>query len=135
MDRSFGSRVALVVLTASAIVGAYYLHFFFLVENCYLGEDGSAVPALASTQGQFCGEPESPLNFVLFGFFSGAVLATILFVLSWRSARSWVGKLAAFIVPALVMGFTWGILALPSDTCSESEKQNEPSWRCATHMT
>ena len=113
MDRSIGSRIALVVLTAATIVGAYYLHFFFLVQNCYLGDDGP-VPALASTQGRFCGDPDSPLNFILLGFEAGAVLALILFVSAYRSARAGWARWASFMVPVLVMGFTWGLLALPA---------------------
>jgi hypothetical protein len=134
MDRSIGSRIALVVLTAATMVGAYYLHFFFLVQNCYLGDAGP-VPALASTQGRFCGDPDSPLNFVLLGFEAGAVVALILFVSSYRSAKSWMGKVASFMVPVLVMGFTWGLLALPRDTCSQAAKKSEPAYRCATSMT
>jgi hypothetical protein len=133
MDRSIGSRIALVVLTAATMVGAYYLHFFFLVQNCYLGDAGP-VPALASMQGKFCGDPDSPLNFILFGFEAGAVVALILFVSAYRGARSWVGKLGSFLVPVLVMAATWGILALPSDTCSQSAKETEPTYRCATYQ-
>jgi hypothetical protein len=134
MDRSIGSRIALVALTAATMVGAYYLHFVFLVQNCYLGDAGP-VPALASMQGKFCGDPDSPLSFVLFGFEAGAVLALILFVSAYRGARSWMGKIAAFLVPVLVIGFTWGMLALPRDTCSQSAKKSEPAYRCATSMT
>lgn len=124
------------VLTAGAMVGAYYIHLLFLIQNCYLG-DGTGLgkglaPAVGSYQGQFCGEPEGiPFNVILLGFESAAVAAVILFVVAWRSARSWPGKLAALIVPHIVMGFAWGALALPPDTCTDSQKANESANDCA----
>jgi hypothetical protein len=137
MDRSFGSRIGLVVLTAAAMVGAYYVHLLFLIDNCYAGEsgDGRQVPARASLQGQFCGDPDGvPFNLVLLGFVCAAIAAVILFVVAWRSSKSWVGKVASITVPAIVMGFAWGAMTLPPDSCSDSEVRRNSTASCATLM-
>jgi hypothetical protein len=133
MKRNFAGTVGLVVLTALFLVGAFFLHLWFLVENCYGSTEPGRVPAPASVQGKFCGDADSPISLVLLGFEAAAVMAVVGLVGVRRGARDWVGKLGAWLVPIPVMGLAWALLTLPPDTCSDSAEAIEASASCATH--
>ncbi len=132
MRRNFAGTVGLVVLTALFLVGAFFVHLWFLAENCYAGEAGR-VPALASVQGKFCGDAASPVSLVLLGFEAAAVVAVIGLVDVRRKARDWVGKVSAWLVPPAVMALAWALLTLPPDECSASAEATAGSAACATH--
>jgi hypothetical protein len=133
MRRNFAGTVGLVVLTALFLVGAFFVHLWFLAENCYAGEPGR-MPALASVQGKFCGDADSPISLVLLGFEAAAVVAVIGLVSVRRGARDWVGKVGAWLVPPAVMAMAWALLTLPPDECSESAEATEGSSACATNF-
>ena len=76
MERNFVGKVGLVVLTCLFLAGGFVLHLFFLVQNCYAGKPAD-MPALASVQGQFCGDTQTPISLVLLGFEAAAVVAVI----------------------------------------------------------
>jgi len=125
-------KVGLVVLTALFLVGGFLLHMWFLVENCYAGKPGD-MPAFASIQGQFCGDPQTPVSLVLMGFEAAAVVAVISLVLVRRDARDWVGKLGAYLVPIPVMALAWALLTLPPDECSAAAEATHSPSACATN--
>ncbi len=133
MRRNVAGTVGLVVLAALFLVGAFFVHLWFLVENCYAGEPGR-MPALASVQGKFCGDADSPISLVLLGFEAAAVVALIGLVSVRREARNWVGKVGAWLVPIPIMALAWALLTLPPDECSESAEATEGSRACATHF-
>jgi hypothetical protein len=133
MERNFVGKLGLVVLTGLFLVGGFFLHLWFLVENCYAGQPAD-MPAFASMQGRFCGDVETPVSLVLLGFEAAAVVAVISLVLVRQGARDWVGKLGAWLVPIPVMGLAWALLTLPPDECSKSAEATEPSSACATHV-
>src|SRR5687768_13257141 len=109
MKRNYAGTLGLVVLTALFLAGGFALHLWFLVENCYGSTTPGRVPALASVQGKFCGDADSPVSLVLLGFEAAAVIAVIGLVLVRREARDWVGKLGAWLVPIPVMGLAWAL--------------------------
>lgn len=133
MRRNFAGTVGLVVLTALFLAGGYFLHLWFLAENCYGSATPGPVPAHASIQGKFCGDPASPISLVLLGFEAASVVAVIGLVLLRRDARDWMGKLGAWLVPVPVMALAWALLMLPPDDCSESAEATQGSRACATH--
>jgi hypothetical protein len=133
MERNFVGKLGLVVLTALFLVGAFFLHVWFLVENCYAGEPGN-MPAFASPQGKFCGDGESPVTLVLLGFEAAAIVAVSSLVLVRQGARDWVGKLGAWLMPIPVMALAWALLTLPPDACSDSAVANESPSDCATNF-
>ncbi len=133
MERTLAGKLGLVVLTGLFLVGGYFLHLWFLVENCYASQEPGAVPAVASMQGKFCGDVTSPISLVLLGFEAAAFVAVISLVLVRQQARDWVGKLGAWLVPIPVMGLAWALLTLPPDNCSDSAEATEASSACATH--
>jgi hypothetical protein len=133
MERNLVGKVGLVVLTGLFLVGAFFLHLWFLVENCYAGDSGPA-PALASVQGKFCGDADSPISLVLLGFEAAAVVAVSSLVLVRQQARDWVGKLGAWLVPIPVMGLAWALLTLPPDSCSDSAEATESPSACVTSL-
>ena len=133
MERNFVGKAGLVVLTALFLVGGFFLHLWFLVENCYAGAPGR-MPAPASVQGKFCGDGSSPASLVLLGFEAAAVVAVIALVSVRRDARSWVGKVAAWLVPIPIMAAAWALLMLPPDECSDSAEATEGTRACATHF-
>jgi hypothetical protein len=133
MRRSFAGTLGLAVLTALFLAGGYGLHLWFLAENCFAGSDPRAVPAVASVQGQFCGDPSSPISLVLLGFEAAAVIAVIGLVAVRRDARDWLGKLGAWLVPLPVMALAWALLTLPSDDCSESAAATNSPAACVSH--
>lgn len=133
MERTFAGKVGLVVLTGLFLVGGYFMYLWFLVENCYAGEPGS-MPALASVQGKFCGDPDSPISLVLLGFEAGAVVAVSSLVIVRQGARDWVGKLGAWLLPIPVMALTWAVLTLPPDDCSASATATESPAACSTNV-
>jgi hypothetical protein len=133
MKRNYAGTAGLVVLTAVFLVGGFLLHLWFLTENCYARTAPGRVPALASIQGQFCGDADSPVSLVLLGFEAAAVVAVIGLVLVKRGARDWVGKLGAWLVPIPVMALAWALLTLPPDQCSDSAEATQGSVACATH--
>ena len=126
-------KVGLVVLTVLFLVGGFFLHMWFLVENCYAGKPGD-MPAFASIQGQFCGDPQTPVSLVLMGFEAAAVVAVISLVLVRRDARDWVGKLGAYLVPIPVMALAWALLTLPPDECSASAEATHSPSACSTNV-
>ena len=134
MERNLAGKLGLVVLTGLFLAGGFFLHLWFLVENCYAGEGSGAKPALASVQGRFCGDAESPISLVLLGFEAAAVVAVIALVLVRQQARDWVGKLGAWLVPIPVMALAWALLTLPPDECSASAEATEGTSACATHF-
>ncbi len=133
MERNLAGKLGLVVLTGLFLVGGYFLHLWFLVENCYASEQPGSVPAVASLQGRLCGEADSPVSLVLLGFEAAAFVAVSSLVLVRQQARDWVGKLGAWLVPIPVMGLAWALLTLPPDECSKSAEATEGSSACATH--
>ncbi len=133
MERNLAGTVGLVVLTGLFLVGGFFLHLLFLVENCYGSAVPGPVPAPASVQGKFCGDADSPMSLVLLGFEAAAVVAVASLVLVRQQARDWVGKLGAWLIPIPVMGLAWALLTLPSDECSASAEATEASSACATH--
>jgi hypothetical protein len=133
MERNLAGKVGLVVLTGLFLVGGFFLHLWFLVENCYASPEPGAVPAVASMQGKFCGDSQSPISLVLLGFEAAAAVAVIGLVLVRQQARNWVGKLGAWLVPIPVMALAWALLTLPPDQCSESAEAVEGTSACATH--
>ena len=133
MERNLVGKLGLVVLTGLFLVGGFFLHLWFLVENCYAGGPGQ-MPALASAQGKFCGPADSQVSLVLLGFEAAAVIAVISLVLMRQQARDWIGKLGAWLVPIPVMALAWGLLTLPSDDCSKSAEATEGTRACATHF-
>jgi hypothetical protein len=133
MRRNFAGTLGLVVLTALFLAGAFFVHLWFLAEHCYAGGPGR-MPALASVQGRFCGDADSPVSLVLLGFGAAAVISVIGLVGVRRGARNWVGKVGAWLVPIPVMGLAWAVLTLPPDECSESAEATEGTAACATHF-
>ena len=127
-------KLGLAVLTCLFLVGGFMLHVWFLVENCYAGDDRGAMPAFASMQGRFCGDTSSPISLVLLGFEAAAVVAVASLVLVRKSARDWVGKLGAYLVPIPVMALAWAVLTLPPDDCSASATATESPSDCATNF-
>jgi len=125
-------KVGLVVLTGLFLAGGFLLHLWFLAENCYGSSVAGPVPAHASVQGKFCGDPDSPISLVLLGFEAAAVVAVIGLVLVRRDARDWVGKLGAWLIPIPVMALAWALLTLPPNDCSKSAEATEGSAACAT---
>jgi hypothetical protein len=132
MERNFVGKAGLVVLTGLFLAGGFALHLFFLVQNCYAGDNASAMPAFASAQGKFCGDGQTPVSLVLLGFEAAAVIAVISLVLVRQGARDWVGKLGAWLVPIPVMALAWALLTLPPDDCSKSAEATEAPSACAT---
>ena len=126
-------KVGLVVLTGLFLVGGFFLHLWFLAENCYGSSVPGPVPAPASIQGQFCGDASSPISLVLLGFEAAALIAVSSLVILRQGARNWVGKLGAWLVPIPVMGLAWAVLTLPPDDCSDSAAATESAASCATH--
>jgi hypothetical protein len=133
MERNLAGKVGLVVLTGLFLAGGFFLHLWFLAENCYAGDPGTA-PALASVQGKFCGDADSPVSLVLLGFEAAAVVAAASLVLVRQGARDWVGKLGAWLVPIPVMALAWALLTLPPDACSASAEATQGSAACATNF-
>jgi hypothetical protein len=133
MERNFAGKVGLVVLTGLFLAGGFVLHLFFLVQNCYAGRPAD-MPAVASVQGQFCGDSQTPISLVLLGFEAAAVVAVISLVLVRRGARDWVGKLGAYLVPIPVMALAWALLTLPSDECSASAEATHAPAACSTNI-
>jgi hypothetical protein len=133
MERNFVGKVGLVVLTGLFLAGGFVLHLFFLVQNCYAGRPAD-MPAVASVQGQFCGDSQTPISLVLLGFEAAAVVAVISLVLVRRGARDWVGKLGAYLVPIPVMALAWALLTLPSDECSASAEATHAPAACSTNI-
>jgi hypothetical protein len=133
MERSLVGKVGLVLLTGLFLAGGFALHLFFLVQNCYAGQPAD-MPALASVQGQLCGDPQSPFSLVLLGFEAAAVVAVISLVLVRRDARDWVGKLGAYLVPVPVMALAWALLTLPPDECSASAEATHSPAACSTSV-
>jgi hypothetical protein len=134
MERNFAEKAGLVVLTGLFLVAGFILHLWFLVENCYAGTDLGSVPAVASVQGKFCGDTDSPISLVLLGFEAAAVVAVSSLVLVRQGARDWVGKLGAYLVPIPVMALAWALLTLPPDDCSASAEATETPSACATNV-
>jgi hypothetical protein len=133
MERNFVGKVGLVMLTGLFLAGGFVLHLFFLVQNCYDGRPAD-MPALASVQGQFCGDAQSPFSLVLLGFEAAAVVAVISLVLLRRDARDWVGKLGAYLAPIPVMALAWALLTLPPDECSASAEATHSPSACSTNV-
>jgi hypothetical protein len=134
MERNFVGKVGLVVLTGLFLAGGFVLHLFFLVQNCYAGDNPSIMPAFASVQGKICGDGQSPISLVLLGFEAAAVVAVISLVLVRQEARDWVGKLGAWLVPIPVMALAWALLTLPPDDCSASAEATEAPSACVTNV-
>ena len=126
-------KVGLAVLTGLFLAGGYVLHLFFLVQNCYAGKPAD-MPAVASVQGQFCGDTQTPVSLVLLGFEAAAVVAVVSLVLVRRSARDWLGKLGAYLVPIPVMALAWALLTLPPDECSASAEAPHSPAACSTNV-
>ncbi|HET7193468.1 MAG TPA: hypothetical protein VFI99_00640 [Nocardioides sp.] len=134
MKRNFVGKVGLAVLTGLFLAGGFVLHLFFLVQNCYDGDDPSVMPAFASVQGKFCGDGQSPISLVLLGFEAAAVVAVISLVLVRQEARDWVGKLGAWLVPIPVMALAWALLTLPPDDCSASAEATHARSACVSNV-
>jgi hypothetical protein len=133
MERNFVGKVGLAVLTGLFLVGGFMLHVWFLVENCYAGDDRGAMPAFASMQGRFCGDAGSPVSLVLLGFEAAAVVAVSSLVLVRQQARDWVGKLGAYLLPIPVMALAWALLTLPPDDCTAAATATNSPSACATN--
>jgi hypothetical protein len=133
MRRNFAGTLGLVVLTALFLAAAFFVHLWFLAENCYDGGPGR-MPALASVQGKFCGGADSPVSLVLLGFEAAAVIGVIGLVSMRRQARDWVGKVSAWLVPPAVLAIAWALLTLPPDECSEAAEATSGTHACATHF-
>lgn len=125
--------MGLIGVTALVLAGAFYVHLAFLSEHCfYFAGADTQVPAQASLQGKFCGEPGDTVNMVLGVFEAAAVFSLIWMVMSWQRARDWVGKGVALLVVPAVMGIAWGVLVLPPDTCSAETAARTSMAACAT---
>jgi hypothetical protein len=128
-----GRVMGLIGVTALVLAGAFYVHLAFLSEHCFYFEGANTVvPAEASLQGKFCGEPGDRVSMVLGVFEAAAVFSLIWMVMSWQRSRDWVGKGVALLVVPAMMGVAWGVLVLPPDTCSEETAASMPTSACAT---
>lgn len=133
MAVNLGGTVGLAGLTGLGLTGGYFLHRWFLVEHCYGSDVPGPVPAPASLQGRVCGASDAPMTIVLLAFLGAAAIAVVVLVGQWRKARDWVGKVGALLMPVAVMALAWGVLTLPPDDCTDDQRRQEGSSRCATH--
>lgn len=124
----------LAMLAAAGLVVAWFVHIAFMVIRCGVSDVGETAPADASPQGWVCGDGQTWLTPMLFGFAAAALVGVVLTAVVWHYSAAARLRLLALALPFVMMVPAWVVLSLPPDHCSAEARRNHPPSACQTYF-